>query len=67
MQAAMGDSIQHAREAIGSGHDLQDMQRAVSHDLGLYKPTRLAPPSPLHARDLVAGPRAFSKKASIPC
>ena len=46
MQAAMGDSIQHAREAIGSRHDPQDMQRAVSHAFGLYKRTRLPPPLP---------------------
>lgn len=54
LQAALDDSIEHAREAIGSSHDLQGMQKAVSNAFGLYKRTRppAAPESVARARGL---------------
>lgn len=54
MQAALDDSIEHAREAIGSSHDLQGMQKAVSNAFGLYKRTRppAAPESVARAKGL---------------
>ena len=54
MQAALDDSIEHAREALNSSHDLLGLQKACTNAFGLYKRTRppAAPESVARAKGL---------------
>ena len=54
MQAALDDSIEHARDTISSSHDLLGLQKACTNAFGLYKRTRppAAPESVARAKGL---------------
>ena len=61
LQAALDDSIEHAREALSSSHDLLGMQKACTNAFGLYKRTR--PPA---APESVARAKALPKEGMHP-
>lgn len=61
LQAALDDSIEHAREALTSSHDLIGMQKSCSNALSLYKRTR--PPA---APESVARAKALPKEGVHP-
>ncbi len=54
LQAALDDSIEHARDTISSSHDLLGLQKACTNAFGLYKRTRppAAPESVARAKGL---------------
>ena len=57
----MDDSIEHAREALNSSHDLLGLQKACHNAFGLYKRTR--PPA---APESVARAKALPKEGMHP-
>lgn len=61
LQAALDDSIEHAREALTSSHDLIGMQRSCNNAFSLYKRTR--PPA---APESVARAKALPKEGVHP-
>ena len=61
LQAALDDSIEHAREALTSSHDLIGMQRSCNNAFSLYKRTR--PPA---APESVARAKALQKEGVHP-
>lgn len=61
LQAALDDSIEHAREALTSSHDLIGMQKSCSNAFSLYKRTR--PPA---APESVARAKALPKEGVHP-
>ncbi|KAL3143989.1 hypothetical protein ABBQ32_003797 [Trebouxia sp. C0010 RCD-2024] len=60
-QAALDDSIEHAREALTSSHDLIGMQKSCNNAFSLYKRTR--PPA---APESVARAKALPKEGVHP-
>lgn len=61
VQAALDDSIEHAREALTSSHDLIGMQKSCNNAFSLYKRTR--PPA---APESVARAKALPKEGVHP-
>ena len=61
LQAALDDSIEHARDTVSSSHDLVGLQKACTNAFGLYKRTR--PPA---APESVARAKALPKEGMHP-